>query len=86
MEKNNTDVRLEILKLLRLRDEQGGSELPDLEDLVRALEIPKREVRRACDALEATGHVEGAHGMGGDRNPSYFITNLGKAYLYEVEH
>ena len=83
---SSQDPRMEILRLLRVRDEQVGEPLPTLDDLEKAIGLSRREVRRACDALEVVGHVEGAHGMGGDNNPSYFITDGGKGYLYNQEH
>ena len=86
MKHDSDDPRAKILGLLRLHDEQGGSPLPELDALARALERSTRETRRACDALEADGFVEGLHGGGGDKNPSYFITDLGKAHLYDLEH
>ena len=46
MVEDNADPRQDILKLLRFRDEQGGS-IPQLEDIIDALGLPKQLVRRA---------------------------------------
>ena len=80
------DYRTAILRLLRLRDEQKGGPLPELTDLVDAIGQSLLEMRRACDALETDGFITGAHGMSGDENPSYYISDMGKAYLYDLEH
>ena len=65
MTQDKPDPRVEILRLLRLRSEQGPGPMPELDELVEVLGLTKKEVRRACDALEADGYVKGAHGLSG---------------------
>ena len=86
MARQTNDLRLGILKLLRLRWEQNGSPLPELGELAEGVQRPPRDVRRACDALEADGYIKGAHAMGGDLKPAYWITEDGQAFLYDREH
>ena len=88
MPEQTPDLRVEILKWLRAHDEEDEAKrgLPDLDSLVSLLGRPRREVRRACDALEADEFVTGSHSMGGDLNPSYMIMTEGKAFLYDGEH
>ena len=81
----SSNPRLAVLHSLRLWDERGGS-LPSLDDLEAELKLRRLEIRRACDALEAEGFIEGAHSMGGDKNPSYWIIGRGKAHLFELDH
>ncbi len=85
MTSDSSDIRLDILKLLRLRDEQSGA-LPDLDGLEKAFQPSNRkDIRRAIEALEAIGHVNGVHSLD-DSNPSYYISERGKLYLYNLEH
>ena len=81
----NDDIWLQILRLLRLRDEHGGA-YADLDALTKAVQQSELEVRRACDALEADKYLDGDHSLGGDKKPSYAISESGKAYLYDLEH
>lgn len=83
MNDTNEDITWPILDLLRLSDERPGTPISDLSSLAKAIQQSDRDVRRACDALEAEGLVEGIHGMGGDENPSYYINTMGKAALYD---
>lgn len=80
------DVLLQILQLLKMRDdapEGGKSSVVYLDELAAHLDLPKQEVRDHMTVLETRRLVEGAHSMGGDPNPSYFITDLGKTYVIE---
>ena len=79
------DLRLQILRLLRLRDEQGPGPLAEIDDLVEGVEASTIEVRRACATLEVTGHVDATHSFD-DSNPGYYITDIGKAFLYDLDH
>jgi DNA-binding IclR family transcriptional regulator len=72
-----TNTRLEVLKLLKLRDDSENAALAELDELAQALGRSKRETRDLCTTLEVEGLVEAAHSMGGDQNPSYWITPAG---------
>lgn len=78
------DPRLEILKVLRPQDEDGHRFVA-LDELAKTMELYEQQVRRACDALEGAGHVKSLHTAGGDLNPSYFITEMGKLFLFNEE-
>jgi len=78
---------LEILRLLKMRwdapGEGGKSSLVDLNELSEHFGLPHLEMRDQCTLLETEHYIEGSHSLGGDPNPSYFITDWGKRYVIE---
>lgn len=80
----NTALQQQILTWLRARDEETGK-LASLSDLVQLLNLQRKKVRPVCDFLEGLGLVTTTHSMGGDEDPSYMITAMGKAWLHARE-
>ena len=83
---SEAEVRYEVLRLLRLRGEMGGQDLPTLKELAQATGHREREVRRVCAVMEALDYVRGHHTAGGDANPAYEITIEGLVMLHKQEH
>lgn len=83
---SETELRHEILRLLRLHGEMGNAGLPTLKDLARATRQREREIRRVCAVMEALDYIRGHHSAGGDENPAYEITVEGLVMLHKREH
>ena len=80
-----TERERQILLLVRLREEEPGGTIPELGAIAEAVGASSRDARRACDALEARGFLDGLHSMGGDPSPAYMLTDRGKLWLYGVD-
>ena len=88
MTPDRTDPRIDILKLLQLREKYRGGPPPALSELVTALGTPMEVAKEACDALELEGYVVSNGGfeeLRSSQGPSYLITDLGKWYLFQRE-
>lgn len=79
------ETGLEILRLLKMRwdteSESGKSCIVTLEELTEHFGLPKLEMRDHMTLLETGGYVDGGRHGGGDLNPDYYITDLGKSYV-----
>jgi DNA-binding IclR family transcriptional regulator len=82
----DTELRYEILRLLRLRGDMGAASALTLKELAQATGRREREVRRVCAVMEALDYIHGRHSAGGDADPSYEITVEGLVMLHKHEH
>ncbi len=78
------DVRVELLRFLSERERASGDGGESLESIVVALRLPRRTVRRVCDALEASGclYSPDTRVLSHVANPRYRITSSGLLFLY----
>lgn len=85
MMEDRADPGIEILKLLWLREQHRGGSLPEFHELVTAVRLPRDLVKEVCDGLAEDGYVANNNIVQEQLRATYFITDLGKWYLYQRE-
>ncbi|MEX0926928.1 MAG: hypothetical protein WD208_09480 [Dehalococcoidia bacterium] len=81
------DLRMQILKLLRLRSDQGDDTPPTatLEELAAGAAAAASHVEDACATLAHDGLIGVDRSAGHANNPVYHITPMGRKFLDPTE-
>ena len=75
------ESKVKLLQRLRVhQDAKDGSPQPDLDGLTAELGLSRDAIQQACASMESLGQVK-ADRTGGDDNPTYEMTMMGRVFV-----